>query len=169
MNLKAFLVALFFSMLVTGCAITPNQEWSASPETINAELEGMKIKTSPACTSWGCDGFLIQITNTTDQDIEIDWNKTLYIRNGQTSGTFMYEGIVYAKRNETKSPDIVFPGGKLIKAIYPVNLVDYTSGQYGGWSHESMPAGENGIYLNAKIGGKTHTKKLVTEISVFDK
>lgn len=169
MKLKGFLLASIFAAFTTGCAITPSDEWTASPETVNTEIAGVEIKSSPVCTSWGCDAFLVMLTNTTDQDVVVDWNKTLYIRNGQTSGTFMYEGIVYAKRSESKSPDVVFSGGKLTKAIYPVNLVEYESGQYGGWSHGAMPVGENGIYFNFEVGDEEYSKKVTSEISVQKK
>lgn len=169
MKLKGLVFISTVSVFMTGCAITPNVEWSGSPETVNTEMAGVDIKASPVCTSWGCNSFLIQLNNTTDQDVVVDWNRTFYVRNGQTSGTFMYEGIVYSKRSEQKSPDVVFPGGKLIKGIYPVNLVSYKSGQYGGWSHDGMPAGENGIYFNIKIGEEEYKKKVISKISVQEK
>ena len=78
----------------------------------------------------------------------------------------MFEGVVYKDRNSPKSPDIVFGNDTFAKTIWPNNLVEFSSGKYGGWRNESMPSGENGIYLTVNIDGKEITQKLITNISV---
>lgn len=160
-----FSIAIITLLFITGCATTQN--WTSEPETVNGQLAGVNVLISPVCTGYGCEYFLLDLKNTTEFDVEVDWNNTLYIRNGQTSGGFMYEGIVYSQRNGTRAADVIFPGNNLRKVIYPNNLVEYVSGQYGGWSHESMPEGQNGIYLTLNIDGEVYRERFITEISII--
>lgn len=77
----------------------------------------------------------------------------------------MFEGVVYADRNNPKSPDIVFPGSVMSKIIWPNNLVSYDGGQYGrGWIHEPMPSGNNGVFLSFVNQGKEDTEKLTVNL-----
>ena len=123
-----------------------------------------KASLYPSCTN-NCTGFTVTVKNNSDKDIEIDWNKTLYIANGATSGGFMFDGIVYSKRHEPKPPDIVFANGYFSKNILPVNLVDYDSGRYGlGWQHKELSYGETGIYLTVNVDGKTFNEKITGKI-----
>ncbi len=111
-----------------------------------------------------CNAFTLIIENKTNKDMEVDWNKTLYIAQGRTSGGFMFDGIVYAQRNAPKPPDIVFKGGTFRKNIYPTNLVEFSSGKYGGWRHQNMPQGLNGVYLTLRIGNEEINEKLTTSL-----
>ena len=130
--------------------------------TSNAVFEA---KLTPVCSN-GCTSFILSIRNLSDKDIELDWNKTLFIANGTTSGGFMFEGVLYRDRNNQKAPDMIFAKGTFTKAIYPNNLVEYRSGQYGGWDHTSMGTGENGVYLTVKVGNEEIKEKITTNISV---
>jgi hypothetical protein len=114
-------------------------------------------------TAWG--PLHLTVKNKTNKNLELNWNKTLYIVNGQTSGGFMFEGVVYKDRNNSKSPDVIFPNGTLSKAIWPNNLVYFSSGQYGGWRHESLPPGENGVYLTVIVDGKEISEKITMNLS----
>lgn len=116
------------------------------------------------CDHTGCDRFVLQIRNKTSHNIEIDWNRTLYINNGQTLGGFMFEGVVYKDRNNQKPPDIVFGNSAISKSIWPNNLVSYSSGRYGGWDNNLMPPGLNGIYLYVTVDDKIIWQKLMTNI-----
>jgi hypothetical protein len=109
------------------------------------------------------NSFTLSIQNKTSQDLEVDWNKTLYISSGTTSGGFMFEGVVYANRNNPKPPDIVFANGKFSKVIHPNNLVSYTSGKYGGWSHDSIGFGDTGVYLTIKAGNEEIKEKIIVK------
>ena len=159
------LIALLV-MLTSGCATT-RYVWKSDPasRSIDNEYFTAEISTAarfPAETSWGWEGFRLIVKNKTNKNLELNWNKTLYIVHGQTSGGFMFEGIVYKDRNNPKSPDVVFPGGELSKSIWPNNLVKFFS---GGWIHDSMPPGENGIYLTVVVEGKEISEKLTVVLS----
>lgn len=108
--------------------------------------------------------FILIVKNKTKEDLEIDWNKTLFIKDNQTRGGFMFAGIVYSKRNEPKVPDVVFPGVELKKAISPTILVFYDSGRYGsGWNHNEL-SGEVGVYLVTKVGKQEIKEKLIFKV-----
>jgi len=154
-----------FVALITGC-VTTRYVWKADPvrQSVDNEYFSANISTA-SCDRWGCEKFRLSVKNKTDKNIELNWNKTLYIVNGQTSGGFMFEGIVYRDRNSPKSPDIIFANGELTKGIWPNNLVGFSSGKYGGWRHGSMPRGENGVYLTVNIDGKEISEKLTLSLS----
>lgn len=112
----------------------------------------------------GCNSFVLKIKNNSNKDISIVWDKTLFIDNTQTRGTFMFEGVRYIERDASKPSDLVLAGGELTKAIHPNILVYYEKGQYGGWRHEVMTEGVYGVYLTAEVDGKPINEKLMITI-----
>jgi len=167
MNIKSIAIGLVCSiiLLLSGCA-TSGYVWKSEPVMNLVGNDYFAAEISPICTSWGCESFALRITNKTDKNLELNWNKTLYISQGQTRGGFMFEGVVYKDRNNPKSPDIIFSGSNLVKQIWPNNLVYFESGRYGGWRHISMPPGENGVYLTITIDGKEVNEKLSVSLSM---
>ncbi len=108
--------------------------------------------------SFGPEAFIISVQNKTDSTLEIDWNRTLFLDNGQSRGTFMFEGIKYADRNSQKAPDIIGPNSSFKKSIWPNGLVSPPS-RYGSWSHNSIlgydvDTGTYGVSLAVKVDGK---------------
>jgi hypothetical protein len=112
----------------------------------------------------GYDAFELYIKNRVDRDLEVVWDKTLFIDNGKTNGGFMFEGVVYKDRNNPKPPDMVFASGEFTKKIWPCTLVSYLGGRYGGWVHEKIHPGDNGVYLTIRINGKDITEKLILNV-----
>jgi predicted small lipoprotein YifL len=160
---------------LTGCAgvysppaHSPPAQWKSAPDMATVENKQFTAHLKPVCGSYngGCEAFVLSIVSKTDKNIEVNWNKTLYISGGQTSGGFMFEGIVYKDRNNQKPPDVVFGNGTLTKTIWPNNLVNYVSGQYGGWVHVTMPQGDNGAYVTLSIDGKEISERLFVRLSV---
>jgi len=150
-------------------------QWKSEPDIATVENEQFTVHLKPTCGRYGkcgcyggCESFVLSITNKADKNIEVNWNKTLYISSGQTSGGFMFDGVVYKDRNNQKPPDIVFGNGTLTKTIWPNNLVKYESGQYGGWKNEEMPIGDNGIYLSLSIDGKEISERLLVNLSFVE-
>jgi hypothetical protein len=148
----------------TGCASPP--EWKIDPDIATVDNELLTASIQPICHGWaGCDSFLLRIVNKTDKDIEVNWNKTLYIRNGQTSGGFMFEGVMYADRNNNKPPDVVFKQSSFTKVILPSNLVTLDTGKGGGWRNIAMSNGSHGLYLTVVVSGKEISQRV--ELSIF--
>ena len=107
--------------------------------------------------------FNLTIDNKTDSDIELIWDKTNFIYNGQTNGGFMFEGIVFKDRNNPKQPDVIFARNRFQKTIWPNNLVRFDTTI--GWYQAGMDMGDNGIYLTLKVNGKEVKEKLIINMS----
>lgn len=160
------LLLLFGLTFLSGCVTTGTRYvWYSEPDTGIVSKDYYEAKLIPYCGDYGCRSFQLVIKNKKEKDIELNWNKTLYITNGQTSGGFMFEGVVYKERNNPKMPDIIFGNTTLTKRIWPNNLVRFSAGRYGGWVHETMAEGENGIYLSIIIDGKEINEKLTVVLS----
>jgi hypothetical protein len=149
-------------LILAGCA--PRTLWVGEPPTASIDNEYFNANLSPTCKSSGCDSFYLSIHSKTNKNIEVNWNKTLFISRGQTSGGFMFEGVVYKDRNNPKPPDIVFGKSRFAKSIWPNNLVHFSSGRYGGWENSPMPPGENGIYLSVIVDGKEINERLTMRL-----
>ena len=166
-----YLTALLV-FLLSGCATT---QWSATPEQAVADNAYFAVAIRPICTrqgfetAHGCKAFELTVSNKTAANLEINWNKTAYIQAGQTHGGLMFDGIVYAARNNPKQPDIVFPNATFKKTVYPNDLVFLITGQYGGWTNGRMPVGENGVYFVVNVGGKEITERLTTKLTAIEK
>jgi hypothetical protein len=161
-----FVGVVFGLSLLFGCVgLTPRAPWTSAPYQATADNSIFNATIKPVCTGYGCPAFVLSIENKTDKNLELDWNKTLYVSGGQTSGGFMFEGVVYKDRNNPKPPDVIFEKGSLTKTIWPNNLVEFSSGRYGGWRNESMPVGENGIYLTIVVEGKEMHEKLTVVLT----
>ncbi|WP_456406715.1 hypothetical protein [Thiolapillus sp.] len=154
-------VAGLFSIVASG---GPKYVYRSNQVT-GTDVDGRVSVSLQALCYGSCKAYLLTILNNTNKDIELDWNKTLYISSGKTSGGFMFEGVLYKDRNNRKPPDIIFPGQEFSKKIYPNKLVDYTSGKYGGWVHYPIPAGENGAYVTLRIGEEEINKRLIVNIT----
>lgn len=159
---------IILMMFIIGC----NRHWvikSEPPESlVSNELYSIKLIPSMQ-NGYSYTAFDLIIENKTNDDIELIWDKTHYISDGQTSGGFMFEGVVYKDRNYSKQSDIIFPKILFKKTIYPNNLVNYSK---TGWYNNYMQNGENGIYLTLKIKDKEYHEKLKTIIFadyVYDK
>jgi hypothetical protein len=163
---KSGLYALGISVLIIlGCASCA----SSGPREVSSysfaggvyENESFSVKVLPTGSlgmwkKYGPEAFALQVENKTDSTLEIDWNRTLFMDNGQSRGGFMFEGIKYNDRNAAKSPDIVGPNSIFRKSIWPNVLVQrFTS----SWSHFSFgwdkgDQGKYGVSLSVKKDGK---------------
>jgi len=173
-NSIAWLVVVIVMLLVTSCAapiqkylhsIPPSQ--TVSNEYFYAEISPFISYNPPIASFFHTFDtsyviFEFSLKNKCDKDIEIDWNRTLYISQGKTSGGFMFEGIAYLTRNNPKPPDIVFANSSILKQIFPNILVEFNG---RNWIHSPMSSGENGVYLSVIIDGKEITEKLLVNIS----
>ena len=145
------------TLFMNGCVKTQmyTPEVSANNKYFTASIEPLKSVTG------GYEGFILHVNSRTNTDIEIDWNKTLFVENGVTKGTFMYDGIVYTQRNNNKAPDYIFAKSNYSKAIYPNNKVYFAK----GWHHEDFDTGRLGIVLSTTINDKIIREKLFINVS----
>jgi hypothetical protein len=168
MNWKnRYWIVLLSIIVLSGCRNRQVIIWKSDPAMQSVSNEYFDAQIIPQDTYMGALGdgfnaFLLNITNKTDKNIELNWSKTLYMHHEQTAGGFMIEGILYKDRNDYwKVPDILFPGIVFSKVILPSVLVDRTL-------NGPMQPGANGIYLSVIVDGKEFNEKLSIMLSSSD-
>jgi hypothetical protein len=167
-HISLIILVVFF---MWGCTGMSKIIWKSEPSIQKADNEYFEAKITPKSKfneypNWGYDKFLLEIKNKTAKNIELDWNKTLYIKNGQTSGGFMFEGILYMQRNDPKLPDFIFSNSSFSKIITPSVLVSWISSKdNSGWNSNIIDIGEHGVFLTMVVDGKEIQEKMVVVIS----
>jgi hypothetical protein len=167
------LVVMICFAFTTGIGCVQSEVWVSSPvvqatgnQYYEAQLEpltnGHKFFVS----------FRLTVTNKTDQNLELDWNKTVYIHNGRTRGGFVFKGIKPEDIKESTIPaDTILGGHTFSKVISPYKLlaraplrdprIEATeSSIYPG----ILPAGENGMVLVIRLNGKELVEKITLTI-----
>jgi len=145
----------------------PRYSITVTPQQIveEAPFGTITLTPGPKADYGFIESFILKIENTSEKDIRLDWNKTMFIQDGQTDGGFMFVGVVYSKRNDPKQADIIFADSTFEKKIWPNSRVFYSGGEYGsGWNNGEL-TGESGIYLSLEVEGKEFTKRMTM---IFD-
>jgi hypothetical protein len=164
-NSLGTLVALLAIQLQAGCV--PQHVWKCQPETQKVQNEAFDAEISPYCTSVGCEAFMLKVTNKSHKNLEINWDKTLYVSKNQTCGGFRFEGEVKKEQHYKNPADVIRPGESLTKSIWPNNLKYYSAGKYGGWL-QTMSSGENGVYLTVGVEGREISEKLTVNLTAIN-
>ena len=160
-RVKAFVTLVAFSIL-NGCI--PSHVWKSQPEIQKVRNTAFDAEISPCCSSAGCASFVLKVRNKTDRNLEIDWDKTLFVSKNQIRGGFNFEGIESKNRQAQRRSDVILPGCSMTTSIRPNDLKYYSSGKYGGWL-QPMSSGENGVYLTVVIDGREFSEKLTVDLS----
>ena len=151
----AFFILLAIPVLFGRAAA--QKVWKSQPNIGRTDNSHFYAQIAPVGTESGYDAFYLYIKNRTDKPLELDWDKTLYMDDGMTSGGFVFEGIDLRERHNSKPPDVIPPRGYLGKKIWPVNLASDTE-------HTKMAAGEKGVYLSVMIDGKEINETIIVEL-----
>jgi len=162
----AVLAVLLMSFFVSGCMPSFRYVTKSEPEIQKTEKETYSVNISPDIEHGLCRSFTLKIENKSKKDIQVDWNKTLYVYNGETRGGFMYEGIIYSERNNQRTPDFVLAESSFQKKIWPNILVTRPVSSYIGWGHEAMTFGEHGVFLTMTIDGQEIHEKMAVKLKV---
>lgn len=159
---KIMILIAIAALAVTGCGGRQKQVFDHTPRINQVENEYFTLIVVPHRVKNLIVAFDITIRNKSNHDIEIVWDKTLYIDNGRTFGRFWSQGIRYSERQGQLPPDIVFQKSTFEKTIWPSGLIEMRSGKM---NHVPMDAGEHGIYLTTRINGKDITEKATFHFS----
>ena len=90
--LKTTLILLLFSLSLFGC-VTPTA-WIADPEVQTIRNPSYVVAFEPLKEEAAFFVyFRLSVSNKTDKDLMIDWNKTRYLRDGTAYGVFVFQGI----------------------------------------------------------------------------
>ena len=114
--------------------------------------------------------FLLSVTNRTDKNLEMDWNRTQYIHNNNNRGVFVFKDIEPEDiKDSTVPPDIIPPRGTFTKEIAPYNLLARAplreSDKDPGIKPGILPTGENGILLVIRQNKKNIVEKMMVLIT----
>lgn len=154
MNKYKVLGIVILLIMFSGC--TKIRMWTSSPQVsvfgnsyYKAQLEALR-KSHNFYVS-----FQLDVTNKTEQDLRIDWNKTRYILNGRSNGGFVFKGMDPQNISKQTIPDDIVPAGKTFsKEVSPYRMLARTPLRHKERSEGEdvfkpgpLPAGENGILL----------------------
>ena len=154
-------IFIFLLFLQAGCA--PQKVWTSNPTKQITGNNYYEVLLEPVREDhYFFVMFKISVTNKTNKDLEIDWNKTRYIYNGKLHGGFAFEGIGPENvKNNTIPPDKIAAGSVFVKEIAPIKLIAWapirdSSVREGetGISPGKLPAGENGVLLFVRQDGQ---------------
>jgi hypothetical protein len=160
-------ISLFTILLLfTGCATTPKHAsiWECIPTLREVSNDYFYARINPICNPLGCKAFQLILRNKTDNTMKIDWNKTFYVSNGKKSGGFVYKGVIYKERNKPRQPETIFSNEQFSKILWPDKLVFFLY----EWGHETMPEGEQGVYLSVIVDGKEINENLYYTLSLSE-
>jgi len=96
----------------------------------------------------------------------LDWNKTYYIHNNERKGSFVFDGVDYENRNNSKRPEKIRAWDIFIKTIWPTILA---SGERNQWTQMPMEPGRQGVEVTIVLDGKIFTEKLDVQMSILEK
>lgn len=116
--------------------------------------------------------FHLAVTNKSNKDLQIDWNKTRYLYNGKPYGVFVFKGIEPKDiKNWTIPPDVIRPEATFSKEIAPYKLLarapirERKVGTDEPAIHPGpIPAGKSGILLVVRQAGKEIVEKMTVTI-----
>lgn len=156
---KSSCVALaVIPFLLLGCAYQEVQRtYTSEPETqrvSNAVFDtriDIEKQDNPFFVS-----FLLTLTNKTETDLTIDWNRTRYLHKGQDMGVFVFKGIDPESVKSGIPKEIVAPGATLSKRISPIRTLAFRS------KRERIEPGQDRFFAGILPGG-TNTIRLVVE------
>jgi hypothetical protein len=169
MRKNAGLILFLLLVFVAGCAPGPTISWKSAPEIQTASNEYCKAQLEPVTTGKGAffDAFRLMVTNRTDKDLEIDWNRTRYVESGIRHGGFVWQGIDPEQvRDASIPPDIISPGNTFSRVIFPHKKIAYAPGYQRGWKLQGglLPEGENGIDLVVRQNGRVIRHRITVRI-----
>jgi hypothetical protein len=159
-----FVTGIIITMMMAGLGCSAAvYEYASNPVSKRIETKAFTAEFRPAKEDAGYfSSFILEIENTSDDSIEIDWNKTLYIHDEKNRGGFVFEGIDPTLVREKQIPNEVIPAKtRFSRQLFPIAKIamaerkDYAAGKdkpglYGG----KLPAGENSILLSIQEQGQ---------------
>ncbi len=136
----------------------------SSPNEAIVQNAFFEARVSPVPGYYCFNSFMLTLKNATKSDLEIIWDKTLYIRDNQTEGGFLFGTDTRRDALLIRPHDIVFPGAVFSKELFPAVVVN--SSRYGEWSTNIHP-GRAGVYLTVKVGDRIIKENLTTVLHCY--
>jgi hypothetical protein len=169
--MKTILIVMVGCALTVGAGCAPSKTlWISNPAVQTKGNSYYEAKIEPVKGEHDFyTSFNLWITNKTDKNMEIDWNRTQYIHNNKIHGVFVFKGIRPEDiKYSTVPPDIIPPRGSFSKVISPYKLIAWAPvrdrSKDSGIKPGIIPAGSNGILLVVRQSGKKIVQRMTIEI-----
>ena len=155
----------------SGCA--PAKVWISSPEIQTAGNPYYEAQLEPVTGEYSFFvSFHLTVSNKSDNNLKINWNKTRYIHNGRRYGVFVFKGIKPDDIKNLSIPSDIIPAGdNFSKVISPYKLLalapirDTGKGlAESGINPGIIPNGKNGILLVVSQNGKEVVEQMSVSI-----
>jgi hypothetical protein len=107
---------------------------------------------------------VLKVQNKTEKNIEILWNKTLFIdESGGTNNFFTFgKETLWEEKDALPPQTTIFPGTTWERVIYPMANRYWKSAH--GWRWWSLYPGKHGVFLTVLVDGKEINERLVLEM-----
>lgn len=159
-GLKIFAGFIFLSAFM-GCAAQKHQTtWYSQPpvQQFSTDAVDLQLKPLKRDNSYYIS-FELTVRNKTTHPIQIDWNETRYIHQGQSRGLFVFKAINPDQfRTGTIPKETVAPGAEVIKEISPARTITWTK------LHKNTPAGESRFSAGIIPEGKNGVSLLLSQL-----
>lgn len=172
-------------MMIMGC--TPKYQIVLNQEKNNVQTEAIKAFISPAYNRFAhLAGFILNIENKTDTAIDLIWEKTWYLQNGELNKNLLFADASSAEGPKPTPPGIIY-GSTLSysdaetiywsyyvppetipaksawkKFVFPIALVELRP--FFGLISLPLPDGDNGVLMTLKIADREVIEKMVITV-----
>ena len=163
-------------LVVFGCAHEPIYHSRPAMGTVSADLFGVQLEPLKAEGYNYYNTFRFVFTNKSGQDLIIDWSDTYYLQNQRRHGHFGWKGLTFEHLKELKKePDLTVSAGKTVSVvIFPLKLIGWkeegvrkkNQSIEAGFTNGIIPAGQNGMSLAIRQGGKLLRKDILVTITL---
>ena len=157
--------------IISGCA--PAKVWISSPKIQTAGNPYFEARLEPVTGKYSFFvSFHLTITNKSDNELKINWNKTHYIQSNRRFGVFVFKGIKPKDiKKLTIPPDIIPAGDTFSKVISPYKLLARAPIRDSSKNKAEssimagiIPNGKNGILLVVSQNGKEVVEQMSVNI-----
>jgi hypothetical protein len=165
------LMVMFF--IFTGCATVPVYTSNPATHTFQNDVFVGELEPILASGKHYFDSFRFVLTNTSNTDLQIDWQNTFYLHNGEKFGRWGAENLTIEELQEKEDLPLitVAPGNTLSRIIFPLRLIARSTlaektGDDAKISRGIIPEGESGILLTVRQGGREIREELKFRITI---
>ena len=170
---KIELGMLIGPLILFGCAAS-SALWSSNPTFEQVENPYFRALVEP---KRNVDGFFVmfhlKVTNRSNENLEVDWNESQYLFQGQEAGPLVPIGMDTRLVRKGRIPlEKIAPGQTITKDIGPYRFVSLTplpnksaEKRQPSISFDPLPAGYNGVQLVIHSRDKAVVEALQMRIS----
>jgi hypothetical protein len=160
-------------LVLTGCATVPVYTSEPATQTVENDIFAVELEPHLASGKSYFDSFRYVFVNKTDQELQIDWQNTFFLKNGTRFGRWGMEGFTIEQLQEKREHPLirVAPGSTISGIIFPLKLIakrnwtavsrDEIAKQLG-----IIPESESGMLLTVRQGDQVISEQLICRISI---